>query len=222
VTTIPPLFFQPPVVLDLAASFFCAITGALAARQKRYDLVGILVLALVTGIGGALLRDGIFLQGGPPTVVQDDRYLLAVLAGAGAATFFARHLNRLRVPFVVADAIALGVYAVVGAQKTLAAGLPPLAATLVGVVNAVGGGILRDVLVREVPLIFRPSELYAIAALAGGGLFVVLTVWTGTSPRIAAPIGIGVAIALRLLAIRLGWRTGALWSEDEPSATPPG
>ena len=211
-----PAFFQPPIALDLAASFFCAATGALAALQKRYDLVGILVLATVTGVGGALLRDGIFLQAGPPAVVQDGRYLLAVLAGAGAAAFFARQLHRLRAPFIIADAIALGLYAVVGAQKTLAAGLPPLAATLVGVVNAIGGGILRDVLVREEPLIFRPSELYALAALAGCVLFVSLTVWLQAPAPVAASIGIGVTIAVRLLAIRLGWRTGALWREDGP------
>jgi uncharacterized membrane protein YeiH len=212
---VPTSSFQLPLALDLAACFFCAATGALAALQKRYDLVGILVLALVTGVGGALLRDGIFLQGGPPAVVQDGRYLVAVLAGAGAAAFFARQLHRLRAPFVIADAIALGLYAVVGAQKTLAAGLPPVAATLVGVVNAVGGGVLRDVLVREEPLIFRPSELYSIAALAGCALFVLLTVWLHAAAAVAAPLGIGVTIAVRLLAIRLGWRTGAVWSEDE-------
>jgi uncharacterized membrane protein YeiH len=212
---VPTAYFQLPLALDLAACFFCAATGALAGLQKRYDLVGILVLALVTGVGGALLRDGIFLQGGPPGVVQDGRYLVAVLAGAGAAAFFARQLHWLRAPFVIADAIALGLYAVVGAQKTLAAGLPPVAATLVGVVNAVGGGVLRDVLVREEPLIFRPSELYSIAALAGCGLFVILTVWLRAPASVAAPLGIGVTIAVRLLALRLGWRTGAVWSEDQ-------
>jgi uncharacterized membrane protein YeiH len=209
-----PVIFQPHIALDLAASFFCALTGALAAVQKRYDLVGLFVLALVTGVGGALLRDGIFLQAGPPAVVQDGRYLLAVIGAAAVTAVFARHLHRLRAPFVVADAIALGFYAVVGAQKTLAAGLPAVAAVLVGVVNAVGGGILRDVLVREEPLIFRPSELYAMAALAGSGLFVLLVVALRASPAIAAPAGIVVTIAARLLAIRLGWRTEAIWREE--------
>jgi len=206
-----PVIFQPHIALDLAASFFCAVTGALAAVQKRYDLVGLFMLALVTGVGGALLRDGIFLQAGPPAVVKDGRYLLAVIGAAALTAIFARHLHRLRAPFVVADAIALGIYAVVGAQKTLAAGLPPVAAVLVGLVNAVGGGILRDVLVREEPLIFRPSELYAIAALAGSGLFVALAVSLHVAAAVAAPAGIAVTIAVRLLAIRLGWRTEAIW-----------
>ncbi len=87
---IPSGPFQLPIHLDLAASFFCAASGALAALRKRYDLVGILVLSYVTGLGGALLRDGLFLQAFPSPVLQDWRYLATVLAGAAAAAFFAR------------------------------------------------------------------------------------------------------------------------------------
>lgn len=211
---IPSGPFQLPIHLDLAASFFCAASGALAALRKRYDLIGILVLSFVTGLGGALLRDGLFLRTSPSPVLQDWRYLGTVLAGAAAAAFFARQLHRLRVPFLVADALALGLYAVVGAQKTLAAGLPALTAALVGVVNAVGGGILRDVLVREEPLVFRPGEFYALAAMAGCAVFVVLSDLLHVAPILAATVGVTVACAARLLSVGLGWRTGALW-EDE-------
>jgi uncharacterized membrane protein YeiH len=207
--------YQLPIALDLAATFLFAVTGALAAIRKRYDLVGILVLAFVTGLGGALLRDGLFLQEGPPAVVSDGRYLAAVLAGAGAAAFFARHLHRLRLLFVVADALALGLYGMVGAQKSLAAGLPVLTASVVGVVNAVGGGLLRDVVVREEPLVFKPGEFYALAALAGVVLFLLVAVQFQISAPRAAAAGIAVAFAVRLLSIRLGWRTGALLDEDD-------
>jgi uncharacterized membrane protein YeiH len=207
--------YQLPIALDLAATFLFAVTGALAAIRKRYELVGILVLAFVTGLGGALLRDGLFLQEGPPAVVSDGRYLAAVLAGAGAAAFFARHLHRLRLLFVVADALALGLYGMVGAQKSLAAGLPVLTASVVGVVNAVGGGLLRDVLVREEPLVFKPGEFYALAALAGVVLFLLVAVQFQISAPRAAAAGIAVAFAVRLLSIRLGWRTGALLDEDD-------
>ncbi len=215
---IPPGPFQLPIHLDLAASFFCAASGALAALHKRYDLVGILVLSYVTGLGGALLRDGLFLQTFPSPVLQDARYLGTVLAGAAAAAFFAKQLHRMRIPFLVADALALGLYAVVGAQKTLAAGLPALSAALVGAVNAVGGGILRDVLVREEPLIFRPGEFYALAAMAGCAAFVVFTVALHLPPIVAAVAGVAIACAARLLSVGLGWRTGALWGEgaDDP------
>ncbi len=209
--------FQLPIHLDLAASFFCAGSGALAALRKRYDLVGILVLSYVTGLGGALLRDGLFLQVFPSPVLQDWRYLATVLAGAAAAAFFARQLHRLRVPFLVADALALGLYAVVGAQKALALGLPALTAGLVGLVNAVGGGILRDVLVREEPLVFRPGEFYALAAMAGCAVFVLLSAAARVAPVAAAVAGVTVACAARLLSVALGWRTGAL-QENEGEA----
>jgi uncharacterized membrane protein YeiH len=216
---IPSGPFQLPIHLDLAASFFCAASGALAALRKRYDLVGIVVLSYVTGLGGALLRDGLFLQAFPSPVLQDWRYLGAVLAGAAAAAFFARQLHRLRIPFLVADALALGLYAVVGAQKALAAGLPALTAALVGLVNAVGGGILRDVLVREEPLIFRPGEFYALAAMAGCAAFLLLSVPLHVPPIAAAIVGVAVACAARLLSVALGWRTGAMW-EDEAGPPP--
>lgn len=210
---IPSGPFQLPVHVDLAACFFCGGSGALAAIRKRYDLVGVVVLAFVTGLGGALLRDTLFLRALPSPVVADWRYLGAVLAGAAAATFFARQLHRLRGPFLIADALALGLYAVVGAQKSLAAGLPALTAVLVGTVNAVGGGILRDVLVREEPLIFRPGEFYALAAVAGCVVFEAATAGLHAVPALAAPLGVTVACAIRLLSLALGWRTGALWDE---------
>lgn len=208
-----PEQFHYPIVLDLAATFLFAATGALAGVRKRYDLVGIGVLALVTGLGGALLRDGLFLQSGPPAVVSDGRFLAAVLAGTWAGVFFGRHLQRLGLVIELVDAFALGLYAVVGAQKALAANLGLLAAMLVGVVNAVGGGVLRDVLSREEPLIFKPGEFYAFAAILGCTLFVILRVPAGVDGTVAAIVAIAFTWATRLLAIHLGWRTGALTGE---------
>ncbi len=206
--------FQLPIAFDLAATLLFAITGAIAGLKKRYDLVGIMVLALVTGLGGALLRDGLFLQGGPPAVLDDARYLVAVLAGGAAGIAFGRRLHRLRLVFAMADALGLGMYAVVGAQKSLAAGLPLIAATVVGTVNAVGGSMLRDVLVREEPLLFKPGEFYALAALAGAVVFVALAA-PGLAPApLAGLAAIAVAFATRILSLALGWRTGALAGEE--------
>jgi uncharacterized membrane protein YeiH len=205
--------FHLPLAIDISAAFLFAVTGALAAVRKRYDLVGILVLALSTGLGGALLRDGIFLQG-PVAFLADGRYLMAVLAGGLVGAFYAHHLQRVRLVLVVVDALALGAYGVVGAQKSLAAGLPLISAALVGTVNAVGGGVLRDVLVREEPLIFKPGEFYALAALAGCVLYMGL-VATGVGEELAALAGIAVAFSVRLLSIRLGWRTGAFATDEQ-------
>jgi uncharacterized membrane protein YeiH len=208
--------FHLPALFDVAASFLFATTGAMAATRKRYDVVGILVLALATGLGGALLRDGLFLQAEVPAVLADDRYLGAVLAGAAVGSWFGKHLLRVRLAIVLLDAFALGVYGVVGSQRALAAGLPFLAALLVGAVNAVGGGVLRDVLVREEPLIFKPGEFYALAAMAGCALFLLLAGRLGFPGELAAVPAIATSFAVRLLSIRLGWRTGAFAPEEGP------
>ena len=212
--------FHLPLFFDFTATFLFALTGAIAGVKKRYDLVGSSVLALVTGLGGALLRDGLFLQQGPPAVFTDGRYLVFVLGGTAAGVAFARHAHRLHILFALADALALGAYGVVGTQKALAAALPVLPSALIGVVNAVGGSVLRDVLVREVPLLFRPGEFYAVAALAGCTSFVALSVGVRLPSSLAAVVAIGVAFAARILSVTLGWRTGALTS-DEPWQEPP-
>lgn len=208
--------FHLPIAFDVAASFLFAATGALAAIRKRYDVVGILVLALATGLGGALLRDGLFLQTRVPAVLADDRYLAAVVAGAAVGAWFGTHLLRLRLAMVLVDAVALGVYGVVGSQRALVAGLPFLSALLVGVVNAVGGGVVRDVLVREEPLIFKPGEFYALAAMAGCALFILLTDRLGVAGEVAALPAVATSFAVRLLSIRLGWKTGAFAPEEGP------
>ena len=212
---IPTGPFQLPAAFDMAAAFLFATSGALAGVRKRYDVIGISVLALATGLGGAFLRDGLFLQSPVPAVLLDGRYLGAVIAGAACAVGFARHLHRLRLAIVILDAVALGVYGVVGAQKSLAAGLPFLSALLVGAVNAVGGGVLRDILVREEPLIFKPGQFYALAAMAGVALFLLLAGRLGVPGELAAVPAIAVSFVVRLLSIRLGWRTGAFAPEEE-------
>lgn len=212
--------FQLPLLVDLGAVVLLAATGAIEGMRKRYDLVGVAVLALVTGLGGGLLRDGIFLQGGPPAALQDGRYLAAVLLGATLGVVFARGFHRLRLVVAVVDALGLGLYAVYGAQRAVLAGLPLLAATLVGTVNAVGGGLMRDVLVREEPFLFRPGGFYALAAVGGATAFVVVDGLAGRPARLAAAVGVAVTLLLRFGSIRLGWKTGAL--SDEPPAAGPG
>jgi len=202
--------FKLPLVIDLGAVVLFSITGALAARQKRYDLVGVLTLALAVGLGGAFLRDGIFLQDGPPAALKDGRYLLAVIVGAAAGAFFARWLHRLQLVILLADALGLGLYSVYGAQKAILAGLPILSAVLVGTVNAAGGSVLRDVLVREEPILFKPGQFYALAAIVGCATFVVLDVSLGQPTPVAAGAGVLVTLVLRLGSIWLGWRTGSL------------
>jgi uncharacterized membrane protein YeiH len=213
---VPASGFHLPLALDLAATCVFAVTGAVVARRKRFDVIGVAVLALVAGLGGALLRDGLFLQRGPPAVIRDGRYLAAVLAGGAAGAWFAGHLHRLSLLFRLTDAAGLGLYAAVGAQQASEAGLPFLGALLVSSVNAVGGSVLRDLLCGEVPLLFRPGELYAIAAIGGGAVFLVLARVARTPDAVAAAGCVVIAFALRELSVRLGWRTAPF--EEEAGA----
>jgi uncharacterized membrane protein YeiH len=203
----PQIPIQLPLVFDLGATFVSALAGALVAVRRRYDYVGVFALAFVTGLGGALIRDGIFLQTGPPAAVQNSRYLLAVLA----ATLIAVGIDHLNAPLarivLVFDAIGLGVYAVVGADRSLAVGLGHLAAVLVGIVNAVGGGMLRDVLTREEPVMFKPGQFYATAAALASAIYVGLRSGLEVDPQPAAAVAATVGIAVRLLAVRYDWRT---------------
>jgi uncharacterized membrane protein YeiH len=203
--------FALPIYIDLSATFLYGLTGALIAIHRRYDIVGVFVLALVTGVGGALIRDGVFIQSGPPLVMIDPRYLLVIMAGCLAAALFRNRMDRLQKGFFLwADALGLGAYAVVGVARSLNAGLSVVAAIMVGVVNAVGGGLLRDVLVREEPLLFKPGQLYVLAALLAAGLFSYLVVRHGFPIERAAWVAIGGSFLFRTFAIVFNWKTMAV------------
>lgn len=199
---------------DLVATFLLAVTGALAAMRKGWDFVGVLALAFVTGTGGGLLRDGLFLDAGPAAALTDQRYLVVVLLGALAAAVLRRVPRRLETLVGVVDAAALGTYAVVGSYKSLAVGLAPLAAALVGVVNAVGGGVLRDVLSREEPFVFRPGQYYAAAAMVGSATFVSLVAVARTLPTQAALVCIALVFVVRLVVMRFDLRTGPVHAKE--------
>jgi uncharacterized membrane protein YeiH len=209
--------FLLPIEFDLLATFLAAVTGAWAASRRGYDLVGAFMLAFVTSIGGGLLRDSVFLSH-IPLVMQDGRYLLTILAALVIGTFTYRYSERVVHLFSYIDALAMGVYGVYGANLALIAGLAPAPAVLVGVCNAVGGGLIRDVLAREEPLMFKPGQLYSIAAIAGCVLFVALSNQYGVEDQRAAWIAIGVTLLVRVLAIRFNWTTAAVsswrWRRD--------
>ena len=204
----PGVPFLLPIEFDLAAVFLFALTGVWAATRRGYDVVGAFVLAFVTGVGGGLLRDGIFLQE-VPVVLRDVRYIWAVLVALGIGAVAQRFTERLGLLIIYVDALAIGVYAVYGANKSLISGLPPEAAVLVGLCNAVGGGLLRDVLVRDEPLLLKPGQIYFLATLVGCAGFVFLTYHYGIATDMAAWLAIAVTFLLRLLAIRFNWTTSA-------------
>jgi uncharacterized membrane protein YeiH len=209
---------------DLGASFIWAISGALLAARRGYDLTGIAAIALVSSTGGGLLRDGLFLQQGPPALVLTPIYIViaafaALLVWALGQNARAFHLFARSAAAV--DAIGLGGFAVVGMQVALNAGLSLPGVVLVGVVNAVGGSVLRSLLLREIPEVFRPGELTAVASLAGCLVHLALTLGMGVDPRQAAAVTIVLVALLRVGSARFGLRTRPARGFVEPPVPPP-
>lgn len=189
--------------LDLIGTFVFAISGATLAARHRLDLFGVLVLAFCAATAGGILRD-LLIGATPPAALQNVRYL-AVAGVAGLLAFFQYHvIERLTHPVQLFDAAGLALFAVSGAGKALTFGLDPVMAVLLGMLSGIGGGILRDVLVAQVPVVLR-AELYAVAAAAGAGV-VVAGHALGLPAAPSMLVGALLCFGLRLMAIRRGWR----------------
>ena len=209
------------LVLDLIGTFVFALSGAVAGVRERLDLFGVLVLSFASASAGGIIRD-LLIGAVPPAAISDWRYL-AVSLLAGVVVFFwypiSERLRNLRNHVLVFDAAGLALFAVVGTQKALGYKLNPIMAALLGVLTGIGGGMLRDVLVAEVPAVLR-SDLYAVAALAGA-LLVVAGYVLNFPPTPTAISGAALCLAIRLIAIWRGWRlpvAGSLRSKSEQKA----
>jgi uncharacterized membrane protein YeiH len=190
------------LALDLFGTFVFALSGAMAGVRHRLDLFGVLVLAFAAGTAGGITRD-LLIGAVPPASIADWRYIV-VPGLAGLATFWWHPMiRRLQSPVLVFDAAGLSLFAVSGALKALAFGLNPIAAVLLGMLTGIGGGMLRDVLVAEVPTVLR-AEVYAVAALAGAAVVVGGALLHVPSTPMAI-VGAALCFGLRLGAIRRGW-----------------
>lgn len=191
-------------VLDLVGTFVFAVSGAVSGVKHRIDLFGVLVLSFVAATAGGIIRD-LLIGAIPPASIKDWRYITLSLV-AGFVTFFWYPLiAKMKSPVQLFDALGLGLFAVVGAGKAMAFHLGPGAAVLMGVLTGIGGGMARDILVAEVPVVFT-AELYAVAALAGAAIVVIGGTFFPGFATVAPAIGGIVCVALRLLAIRKGWK----------------
>lgn len=213
--------FHLPAIFDLCATFAFALTGALAAIKRGYDIVGVFFLALASGIGGGLIRDGVFIPGaGPTPLLADPRYILVVFGATVFGALFGGRVKHLHRSIAVLDAVGLGAYAVFGTQKALNADLAVPAAILVGVINAAGGGLLRDIITREEPLVFKPGQFYVLTAFGGSVTFVFLAVYREMPATQAALAAIALTFVFRALSITFNWRTTSLSSQVEGQKNP--
>ncbi|MBK6290885.1 MAG: TRIC cation channel family protein [Ignavibacteria bacterium] len=201
--------FSLPVWWDLTATFLHALVGTRFAIMRGYDVVGVLMISLIVSVGGGLLRD-ILLQAGPPVALRDPMYTAMAWGAAVVGLVLYKKVPRLQRMIDVVDALSIGLYGVYGAQKSMSFGLGLLGAIFVGVLNAIGGGILRDIIVRNEPEVFRPGTFYAVAAIVGVTCFVTLSRILSVDADIAAATSIGVTVTIRMLALRFGWKTKTL------------
>jgi uncharacterized membrane protein YeiH len=208
--------FILPDYFSLTAYFTFGVTGALAGLRRGYDVVGVFVLALITAGGGGLIRDGLLISSGPPSMLTDPRYLVTVGVATLATLVLHASIQKVGRAIAIIDALGLGAFAVHGVQVSLHGNLSQPGAILGGAITCVGGGLLRDILVRDEPLLFKPGQFYALVAIGGCVLFLALLRWDVTSPYNAALITIGATFAIRMLAIRFNWRTTALYREPTP------
>ncbi len=197
--------------VDLIGVFGNALLGGVVARREKLDPVGFAALAVLSGLGGGMIRDTL-LQRGTPVALTDYAYLSTALAGAAIAFVFRVEGRVWNWAWPIIDALALGCWAATGAHKTLAVGLGWLAALLLGTISAVGGGALRDIAVRRVPGIFGGNTLYATCALAASGVLVIFNYRGHPTPGLL--VGALTGTALCLLAHRRGWMLPAAdaWS----------
>ncbi len=211
----PETAFEIPRVFAYLATFTWALSGALVGMHKGYDIAGVFVVALLSAVGGSMLRDGLFLHRIPP-VLTDGNYLPLILLATLAIAFFGRQLHRKRyTPQIdrlvgLIDAVGTPAFAVVGMQLALGAGVPLPGVLLIGVINGFGGGLLRDVVVRDVPALLRPGQYNTLLLLLVCILFLALTLSAGLSAIWVSWSCIALYFCLRLLVVYYNVQTKPL------------
>ena len=190
-------------ILNFAGIAVFAASGAVVGVRKGFDLFGIAVMAVLTGVGGGIMRD-LLLDVSPPNSIQHWPNITVALAAAAVATVFARAVIRMNRLVLILDAIGMGFFATSGAAIAVDNGASWFAAALLGMLSAIAGGIIRDVLARDVPMVMGPDDLYAIPAMLGSVTYVVIDYFG--SQWIGLVVGSVVATGFRLAGLVFHWR----------------
>ncbi|HEX4914005.1 MAG TPA: TRIC cation channel family protein [Vicinamibacterales bacterium] len=211
--------FQVPPAFDYLATVTWASSGALVGIRKHFDVVGVFVIALVSALGAGLVRDALFLQR-TPVLLTDPVYLPLIALIVMLFVLFSGPLTRVATADTaqkvidIIDAIGIPMFAVIGMQLAEGRDIPTAGVIFVGVVNGTGGGLLRDIVVRDVPAILRPGQFVALLLLLSCVLFVALKQYPGISVPEAAWAAIGTFFVLRVLTIRFNWSTRSVLPES--------
>jgi uncharacterized membrane protein YeiH len=200
------------LILDLIGTLVFAISGAAAGVKNRFDVFGVGVLAFVAGNAGGIARD-VLIGAVPPAAINDWRYLAASLIAALGTFLCYPGVARARRLVLLFDAVGLATFAVAGTEKALAYGVHPIAAALLGMLTGIGGGVVRDLLINDVPVVLR-ADLYAVAALAGA-VVIVIGHWLHWAPTPTAVSGAIVCFTMRMVALRRGWSLPVAAPRDE-------
>jgi len=198
-------------IMDVTGTFSFALAGSLAGMEKRLDPFGVLIIAFVTAIGGGTIRD-LLLGSTPVSWLSDFRAAATILAGFFIALLFASRLKRWFPLLSFFDALGLGFFTLLGIEKAINHQLQPGICIALGTITGCFGGVLRDVLLNNVPLVFR-KEIYASASIAGGIVFFLLQLVTNY--ELAYLAGFSIIVCLRLLALRFNWSLPAWYGSSE-------
>lgn len=188
--------------IDLLGTMVFAISGALAGRDKQLDFFGIAAVGFITAIGGGTVRD-VLIGSVPVGWMNDLTYLAMITTGIMISLLFGKKVRKLRRTFFIFDTIGIAVFTVLGLLKALDIGVHPIIAIMMGMVSAVFGGVIRDIICNDIPLIFR-KEIYALTCLCGGVLFILLQSFNiGQSINII--ISAGFIVSFRMMAVKFKW-----------------
>ncbi|PRX55487.1 trimeric intracellular cation channel family protein [Flagellimonas meridianipacifica] len=199
-------FYQ---LVDILGTIAFAVSGVLVAMDKRLDLFGVLIIAFVTAIGGGTLRD-LLIGNTPVTWMRDLTYVTIIPITVLLTIIFSHQLKYLRKSLFLFDTIGIGLYTMLGIEKGLEANLSPIMCIALGTMTASFGGVLRDILCNEIPVIFR-KEIYATACILGGTLYFIIHL-LGVAEEYAYVVGILAVIVMRILAVRFSIRLPNIYS----------
>jgi uncharacterized membrane protein YeiH len=203
---------------DLLGVAVFAVSGALAAVRKRLDLLGVVVIAMVTAIGGGTTRD--LLLDRAVFWTTQPRYLYVILGAALLTVLWTRRFRPPERALATADALGLALFAISGAQIAERMGMPGVVSVIMGTITGVAGGMIRDVLTAEIPMVIRRGQIYATAAIAGIVAYLVLRTSLGTAEPAAALAGMAVIAVLRISAVAWGWTLPVFSLEERAGGSP--